>query len=137
MNNKLIILLCSIILLTACKMDPKDPTVKYPAIWKEKGVPEFTNGIIAKDNYVDGEYKQEYTIGIQTKETFEMIHNWHLTEFANKGWKNTKNLRKSIGQDDEVIILVHTKGSVKHSITVLKGQSEMQEIKTVLSFFGD
>ena len=137
MNNGLLVILFSIILMAACKMDPKQPTVQYPAIWAEKGVPEFKNGIIAKDNYVDGEYKQEYTVGIQTNETFEMIHNWHLTEFANAGWKTTKNLRKSIGQDNEVIILVHTKGSVKHSITVLKGQSEMQEIKTVLSFFGD
>jgi len=137
MKNGIFVILVSLILVAACKMEPKQAKIQYPAIWQEKEIPEFENGIIAKDSYVDGDYKQEYMIGIQTQETFETIYNWHLTEFANKGWKAVKNLRKNIGNEDEVIILVHTKGSIKHSITVLKGLSEVQEVKTVLSFFGE
>lgn len=124
-----------ILCFTACKSDPSVAKVEYPAAWTEREVPKFPNGVIAGDKVVKDDLKTDYILQIQSDAPFEEIYNWHISEFADKGWKKIKNVRKNIGQDDEIIILVHTKGKAKHSITVLKGNSMKQEIKTTLSHF--
>jgi len=121
----------------ACKTEPKAPKAVYPALWKDNGVPTFFDGIIARDSKTNEDLKTAHTVLVQTDQDFDVIQKWHLDEFKANGWKNVKNFRKNIGQDDEILVIVHTKSKMKHSITTLRGMSGKQEIKTVVSMFGN
>lgn len=118
-----------------CKSDPEPRKAQYPTFWKENNVPQFSDGMITKTYEKVENVKVNQTAVVQTEKSFDEIHKWHLDEFKANGWKNVKNLRKNIGQDDEIIILVHTQGKLKHSITVLKNSNTTQEIKTVVAKF--
>ena len=120
----------------SCKMDPAPKKAEYPALWTDNGVPTFMDGMIAKDTKTTDDLKTAHTVLVHTDQNFDVIQKWHLDEFKADGWKNVKNFRKNIGQDDEILVIVHTKSKIKHSITALKGVSGKQEIKTVVSKFG-
>jgi hypothetical protein len=120
----------------ACKTEPSQPKAQYPEFWGENNVPKYENGLLSKISQKIEDLKATHTVLVQTEEGFDEIHKWHMDEFKANGWKNVKNLRKNIGQDDELMILVHTKAKVKHSITVLKSSDLTQDIKTVVSKFG-
>lgn len=130
--------MCSIVfLMSSCKTDTKPAVVKatYPAIWTEKEVPAFTDGLITNDEYDNSERKIEHKVWLETEKSFEDIYQWHKINFSQSGWKKVKDTRKDIGQDTESILMVHTKGSVKHNIIVLKQTIKTNQIKTTLSYF--
>ncbi len=120
----------------SCKNDATQKKVEYPAFWKENNVPEFKDGLITKTSIKQENLKVNHTVFVESSADFDQIHQWHLNELKANGWKNVKNLRKNIGQDDELIIIVHTNGKMKHSTTVLKKDEGVREIKTILSKFG-
>jgi hypothetical protein len=119
----------------ACKNEPTIKKATYPAFWSENNIPTFEDGIITNTSEKIENIKVAQTAFVQTERSFDEIHKWHLDEFKANGWKNVKNIRKNIGQDDEHMILVHTQGKLKHSITVLKNSMETQQIKTVVAKF--
>ncbi len=137
MKHLFIVICMGMLLFTACKSDKKPAVVKatYPEIWTEKQVPAFTDGIISNDKFDNSERKIEHTVWLETEKSFEDIYNWHKTAFAQEGWKKVKDSRKNIGEDTESILMVHTKGSVKHNVIVLKQTINTNQVKTILSYF--
>ena len=120
----------------SCKTDAiASKKATYPAIWAEKNVPAFTSGIISSDKFDNSERKLEHTVILETESSFEEIYNWHKSTFATDGWKLVRDIRKDIGEDIESIILVHTKGNMKHNIVVLKSTLRTNQVKTIFSYF--
>ena len=133
----LLFLLTLSISLAMCKSEPASVKAQYPTFWQKNNIPEFEEGLITKTSTNEEGIKVSQTVYVETSSSFEEIHSWFLNEFKSNGWKNVKNLRKNIGQDDELVILVHTLGKLKHSITVLKVENDRQQIKTVVSKFSN
>jgi len=130
-------LLAFTFIVSSCKTDGTTKQAKpvYPAIFAEKEVPTFLDGVITRSELDDSERKIDHTVWIETEKSFEDIYQWHKTSFAQNGWKKVKDKRSGIGEDTESILMVHTKGSVKHNIIVLKHTIRTNQIKTTLSYF--
>lgn len=122
--------------LASCKTEPKQMKAEYPAFWQENNIPRFVEGTIAKHQEKQEDLKVTHNLILDTPKSFDEIHQWHLNEFKANGWRNVKNLRKNIGGDDELMIIVHTLGKTKHSATVLKKEENLREIKSIVSKFG-
>ncbi|MDA9774555.1 hypothetical protein N9B82_06320, partial [Saprospiraceae bacterium] len=132
--------LCALALMTSsCKTDgtavAKVQKATYPTVWAEKEVPAFVDGLITNDKFDNSERKIEHVVWLETEKTMEEIYQWHKTSFSQAGWKNVRNKRSDIGEDTESILMVHTKGSVKHNVVVLKHTIRTNQIKTILSYF--
>lgn len=130
----LFLVLITTISLSSCKQDGGQAKATYPSLWEEKGIPAYTNGMITSDKHSGGTIGSNYVVVLETDDSFEDIYTWHKNTFAEQGWKVVKDVRREAGEASELILLVHTKGKLKHNVTVLKNFNEKQQIKTTVTY---
>lgn len=134
MSRSIFIVLLTVLSFIACKQDAKQTKASYPPLWEEKGVPAFTDGMITSDKHSGGNVSSQYTVILESDKSFDEIYTWHKNTFSEQGWKVVRDKRQEIGNNSESIVLVHTKGKLKHNVTVMKSFSEKQQVKTTLTY---
>jgi hypothetical protein len=121
-------------LLINCKSEPKVKPVTYPPLWAQYDVPAFTDGIIVSDKNTGGPVKSDYQIILETTASFDELYTWYKQSFAEKGWKLVKDNRTEIGDISEMILLVHSKGKLKHNVLINTSFDEKRRVKTTFTY---
>lgn len=122
-------------LLFSCKSEPKVQPVTYPPLWEKYDVPAYTNGIIVSDKNTGGPQKSDYVINLDTPASFDELYTWHKESFAAKGWRLVRDNRSEIGEESEMIVLIHSKGKTKHNVLINTTFGDKRRVKTTLTYF--
>ena len=134
MKSYILIVFTCLLAFASCKEDQKVVKAQYPSVFADKNVPTFDDGLIISDKNTGGPQKNDVVVVLETDQSFDEIYQWHKDKFAADGWKLVKNIRSEQGDESEAIIMIHTKGKLKHGIIVKKTFQNKQEIKTTLTY---